>query len=125
MAHLKRTRPQGNEGVWMPDLVELLEHFATDALGLELNSRIECASQLPVNHRRLLTEVDKCPSSWVAWHTDRGPATLRASYDEAQSLHTRAHVMCIDWWIDAEHHEGFFHCYPKFNRDWIIGPGRP
>ena len=49
---------------------------------------------------------------------------MRARYDEEQSLHVKAHVVKIAWWIGEEHHDGWWHCYPKFPRDWIKGIGR-
>jgi len=101
----------------------LMESFATAALGLELTGRIRDLNQLP--HRLSCFEgSDQRPSAWVAWHTDRGVASFRAIYDEAQSLHVRAHVVKIAWWIGTEHHDGWWHCYPKFPRDWIKGIGR-
>jgi len=30
----------------------------------------------------------------------------------------------IVWWIGTEHHDGWWHCYPKFPCDWIKGIGR-
>lgn len=101
----------------------LLESFATAALGLELKESIRDLSSSP--HRTSLTEASGLgPTAWAAWHTDRGVATLRAVYDEAQSQRVRAHVVKIAWWIGKEHHEGWWHCHPKFPRDWIKGIGR-
>lgn len=101
----------------------LLESFATTALGLELTGRIRDLSQVP--HRLICLEgSDLRPIAWAAWHTDRGVVSSRAVYDEAQSLRMKAHVLKIAWWIGAEHHDGWWHCYRRFPRDWIKGPGR-
>ena len=61
------------------------------------------------------------PTAWAAWHTDHGEVTVRAIYDDAQSLRVKAHVVKIAWWIEDKHHDGWWHCYPKFPRDWIKG----
>jgi hypothetical protein len=72
-----------------------------------------------------LDASDQGPTAWVAWHTDRGIATLRAVYDEARSLRVRAHVVKIAWRIGTEHQDSWWHCYPQFPRDWIKGFGTP
>jgi hypothetical protein len=101
----------------------LLESFATAALGLELHGSIRDLSSSP--HRSCSPDPsDRGPIAWAAWHTDRGLATFRAVYDEVQSLRVKAHVVKIAWWIGKEHHDGWWHCYPKFPRDWIKGIGR-
>ncbi len=103
----------------------LLESFATAALGLELSGSIRDLSSLPQHRSCSADSSDGGSTAWAAWHTDRGVATFRAVYDEAQSLRVRAHVVKIAWWIGKEHHDGWWHCYPKFPRDWIKGVGRP
>ena len=101
----------------------LLESFATAALGLELIDRIRDAKSLP--HGLGCSDAsDRAPTAWAAWDTDRGVATFCAVYDEAQSLRVKAHVVKIGWWIGTVHDEGWWHCYPKFPRDWIKGVGR-
>ena len=102
----------------------LLESFATAGLGLELKGRIEDPSSFP-DSWCIPDASDGDPAASAAWHTDRGVAKIRAIYDEAQSLRVRAHVMKFGWWIGVEHHVGWWHCYPKFPRDWIKGIGRP
>jgi hypothetical protein len=101
----------------------LLESFATAALALELTGRIGDLNQLPHRLSRL-EDSNLGPSACAAWHTDRGVASFRAVYDKAQSLHVGAHVMKIAWWVGSEHHDGWWHCYPKFARDWVKGIGR-
>lgn len=101
----------------------LLESFATAALGLKLEGAIRDLSAFPC--RLSGAEASAFgPVAYAAWHTDRGVVTLRAVYDEVQSLRVRAHVVRIVWWIGEEHHAGWWHCYPKFPRDWIKGIGR-
>jgi hypothetical protein len=104
-------------------LEELLESFATAGLGLELKGRMKDLSALPPQSS-CCGDSDAHLCARVAWHTERGIATLRAVYDEAQSLKVRAQVVKIAWWIGTEHHEGWWHRYPKFPRDWIKGIGR-
>lgn len=104
-------------------LEELLESFATAALGLELKGRLKDFSALPPHSSRCGI-ADSQPCRRVAWHSERGIATLRAVYDEVQSLKVRAQVVEIAWWIGTEHHEGWWHRYPKFPGDWIKGIGR-
>jgi hypothetical protein len=99
----------------------LMESFATAGLGLEIRGRIEDLSS-PPHRSRCLDASGSGPCA--AWHTDRGVVTMRARYDEEQSLHVKAHVVKIAWWIGEEHHDGWWHCYPKFPRDWIKGIGR-
>ena len=104
-------------------LEALLESFASTALGYELKGSIRDLSSL--QHRPGCADVvERGPTAWAAWHTGSGVLTLRATYDEAQSSRVKAHVMKIAWWIGAEHHDGWWHCYPKFPRDWIKGIGR-
>jgi hypothetical protein len=105
-------------------LERLLESFATAALGLELKGRIEDLSSFPQS-LGLSDASGRDAVAHAAWHTDRGVAALRAVCDEAQSLRAMAHVIKIVWWIGVEHHDGWWHCYPKFPRDWIKGIGRP
>jgi hypothetical protein len=104
-------------------LEELLESFATAALGLELKSRIEDLSVLP-HHSSCCCVSATGPWARAAWNTERGVAIVRTVYDEVQSQRVRADVVKIAWWIGAVHHEGWWHCYPKFSRDWIKGIGR-
>ena len=102
----------------------LLASFATWALGIDLGERITDVLRLPASHQRVSTEEDR-PSGWCAWHTARGPLTLSGRYDEVQSSLVKAHVLMLEWWIGAdEHHKGWWHCYPKFPRDWTKGAGR-
>jgi hypothetical protein len=102
----------------------LLEHFAAAALGLMLEARIRDASELPAGHRQCLTNSHEKPNAWVAWHTNRGPVSARAAYDHEQSQRMAAHVLCLAWWIDlGEHHEGWWHCYPKRPNEWVKGRG--
>jgi hypothetical protein len=101
----------------------LLKSFAVDALGLRLNGAIRDLSSLP-HHSCAPDPAIRGSVACAAWHTDRGVATLRAVYDEAQSQYVKAHVLKIAWWIGAEHHDGWWHCYSKFPRDWIKGIGR-
>jgi hypothetical protein len=101
---------------------ELMESFATAGLGLELKGRIKDLSSLP--HHLNLDAAVFAPCA-AAWYTQRGVATLSVTYDEAKSMRVKAHVLKIAWWIGDEHHDGWWHCYPKFPRDWIKGFGRP
>lgn len=102
----------------------LLESFAVAALGLELKGSIRDLSSLP--HCPGVPDPSlSSPNASAAWHTDRGVASLHAVYDETQSQKVRAHVLKIAWRLGAaEHHEGWWHCYPKFPRDWMKGIGR-
>lgn len=102
----------------------LLESFAVSALGLEISDRIRDLSSL--KHRSCCPDPsDRGPIAFVAWHTDRGVAAFRAMYDEARSERVKAQVVEIEWWMESEHQRGWWHCYPKFPRDWIKGIGRP
>jgi hypothetical protein len=102
----------------------LLESFATAALGLELKGSVRDLS-IYLRGWSVSNACNQHPTVLGAWHTDRGGVTLSAVYDEAQSRRLNAHVMKIAWWIGAEHHDGWWHCYPRFPRDWIKGIGRP
>jgi hypothetical protein len=70
---------------------ELLESFASAALGRELKSRIEGLSVLP-----LQSSCCGVPGSGscarVSWNSARGDATLRGGYDETQSPIRRSPV---------------------------------
>jgi hypothetical protein len=101
----------------------MLESFATAALGLQLQGPIRDVSALR-ERQRACDSLEGDRTVWVAWHTERGVATFRALYDEVQSAKVRAQVLRIAWWIGTEHHDGWWHCYPKFPRDWIKGIGR-
>jgi hypothetical protein len=106
------------------EIEKLLEYFASDALGLVLGARIQDASDLMARHRGLLTNPESKLRVWIAWHTDRGPVSACATYDDEQALRVSAHVLRISWWIaPCDHHEGWWHCYPKRPREWIKGPG--
>jgi hypothetical protein len=103
---------------------QLLESFATSALGFDLGPRITEARLLPANQQRVCAGTHEV-SAWRAWQTASGSLTLVGRYDELQSAHVKAHVLLLEWWIGTEvHHEGWWHCYPKFPHDWIKGPGR-
>jgi hypothetical protein len=105
------------------DIEGQLESFAAAALGLKLTSRILDLRLLP-HCLPCLEASDRRPTAWAAWHTDRGVATLRAVYDEVQSMRVRANVMKIAWCVGADHHDGWWHYYSCFPREWIKGIGR-
>jgi len=101
-----------------------LESFVSAALGLSLEARIQDARKLPAGHRGCLTDSQNKPAVWLAWKTNQGPVSVCAEYENDQSRRMRAHVLWLAWWIAArEHHEGWWHCYPKRPREWIKGPG--
>jgi hypothetical protein len=106
----------------IPDFKQLLASFATDALGLELRWSIR-----GVNKRAdRPADTDAAvvgPTACLAWNTNHGIVTFRAIYDEVQSLRIGAHVMKIAWSIGDVHHDSWWHCRPKFPRDWIKGVG--
>jgi hypothetical protein len=103
---------------------QLLEYFASDALGLILGARIQDASDLTARHRGFLTDPESKLRVWVAWHTDKGPVSTCATYDREQALRMSAHVLRIAWCIaPRDHHEGWWHCFPKRPREWIKGCG--
>jgi hypothetical protein len=102
---------------------ELLESFATAALGFDLKARITEVSELPPHHRRCSTDTEN-RYAWAAWRTDRGIVTLWARAEEVQSNRTLGLVVWIEWWIGtSEHHEGWWRVEPKWPRDWIKGHG--
>jgi hypothetical protein len=104
---------------------ELMEHFVLGALGLDIASRIWQLSELPAHHRDALNKLQGNDRIWAAWSTNRGPVSVVAEYDHAQAQRVRAHVLLIGWWMEpGEHHENWWHCYPKRPREWICGPGR-
>lgn len=104
---------------------ELLEHFVSGALGLDIVSRIGQLSELPARHQERLAQLQSKGRIWAAWSTNRGPVSVSAEYDHAQAQRVQAHVLLLEWWIGPhEHHEGWWHCYPKRPREWIVGPGR-
>jgi hypothetical protein len=103
-------------------LASLIENFATN-LGLQLQARIKDPTALPVSHRRMIEQAEQGLTTWAAWHTDRGIATLRVEYQAGQSARVGANVLLFKWWIGTEHHESCWHCYPKFPHDWIKGFG--
>jgi hypothetical protein len=103
---------------------QLMEYFASDALGLVLGARMQDASDLMARHRGCLSDPENKLRVWVAWHTDRGPVSTCATYQQEQALRLGAHVLRIAWWIaPRDHHEGWWHCYPKRPREWIKGSG--
>jgi hypothetical protein len=102
---------------------ELLQYFASYALGLSLDGRIRDPRELPASHQNSLIDSEG-ERPWVAWRTDRGPMSACADYDYARSRRINAHVLQIAWWIAAhEHHAGWWHCYPERPREWIKGAG--
>lgn len=103
-------------------LAGLLENFATN-LGLQLQVRIKDPTSLPSDHRRMIEQPEQGLTTWAVWHTDRGIATLRVEYHAEHSARLKANVLLFKWWIGTEHHEGWWHCYPKFPHDWIKGTG--
>jgi len=103
---------------------ELLEYFVSAALGLSLEVRVRDTGDVPAAHRGCLIHPSGSPRIWAAWKTNRGPVSACAAYDPEQSLRVSAHVLWIAWWIGSgEHHEGWWHCYPKRPREWIKGTG--
>jgi hypothetical protein len=121
-AERKTVRAGG--GVDSFGIEQLLESFATWALGLDLGPRLADAHLLPAIQQRMRTDVQG-PSGWCAWASASGPLTLLGRYDEVQSSLVKAHVLLLEWWIgEGDHHEGWWHCYAKFPRDWIKGAGR-
>ena len=107
----------------LPQTIEgLMESFATAALGLELKGRLH--DWHSVLHRSSSFDASVFVPCAASWDTTRGIMTLRVVYDEAKSLRVQAHVLKVAWWLGAEHHDGWWHCYPKFPRDWIKGIGR-
>jgi hypothetical protein len=105
---------------------ELLESFATAALGLTLVSRIQEAN--------LLSEVQLRPTKpppdgarvSAAWRTTEGQVIICVTYHTEQSRRMRAHVLWLEWWIPPRtHHEGWWRVEPKWPRDWIKGQGTP
>jgi hypothetical protein len=104
---------------------DLMEHFIVGALGLDIVSRIEQLSELPAHHQDALAKLQCKGRTWAAWSTNRGPVSISAEYDHAQAQRVKAHVLFISWWIEpGEHHEHWWHCYPKRPREWVVGPGR-
>lgn len=103
---------------------ELLEYFISSGLGLTLEARIWDACDLPEDHRGCLSAPKIIPRVWAAWYTDVGPVTACAAYDYEQASRVGAHVLFIEWWVTSrEHHESWWHCYPRRPRDWIKGSG--
>jgi hypothetical protein len=104
---------------------ELMEHFVTGALGLDIVSRIGQLSELPAHHRHALTKLQGNGRIWAAWSTTSGPVSVAAEYDHVQAQRVRAHVLLIGWWMEpGEYHESRWHCYPNRPREWICGAGR-
>ena len=104
---------------------KLMEYFIADALGLTLEARVPVIGLRPAAHGGRLKRSGRTPV-WAHWHTDRGSVTACGRYDHAQSRCVEAHVLWIVWWIAPhEHHEGWWHCYPKRPREWIKGIGTP
>jgi hypothetical protein len=105
---------------------ELMEHFVSGALGLDIVSRIGQLSELPAHHRDALTKLQCEGRITAVWSTNRGPVSVSAEYDHAQAQRLKAHVLLIGWWMEpGEHHEQWWHCHPMRPREWIIGRGRP
>jgi hypothetical protein len=101
---------------------QLLESFATSALGVELGARIDDAP-LPTSLQYIRIDAHglfgRC-----SWQTSSGPLTLLGWHDKVQSELVAAHVLLFELWIGTEKHQyGWWHCYPKFPRDWIKGRG--
>ncbi len=104
---------------------ELMEHFVSGALCLDIASRIRQLSELPAHQQDALTKWQCEGRIWAAWSTNRGPVSVCAEYDYAQAKRVKAHVLLIGWWMQpGEHHEHWWHCYPKRPREWIVGSGR-
>jgi hypothetical protein len=101
-----KSEAEGKRDLEVSAIKNILESFATAALGLELKDRIRELSLLPQCLSASDTS-DRSPTAWAAWHTDRGVVTLRALYDEVQSQRVKAHVVKIAWWIGAVHHDSW------------------
>ena len=106
-------------------LKAFVESFATHALGLRLGDPISDMRQLP-HHLEVVRDRESREDGSVgcAWHTDRGTFVAVVRYEEARSALVKAHVLHFEWSIGEEHHDSWYHVYPKFPRDWIKGPGR-
>jgi hypothetical protein len=103
-----------------------VQSFATDALGLTLGTPIVDRSEWATLLKRVrMCESGEDGSVWCAWHTDRSAFVALVRYEEARSALVKAHVLHLEWWIGGDqHHDAWYHVYPKFPRDWIKGAGR-
>jgi hypothetical protein len=102
---------------------KLLENFVTVALGLTIEAQIHDGGAAQGGCRGRRKRSCKAPVRAV-WRTDRGPLSACARYDHVQSQRAGAHVLWIAWWLAPdEHHEGWWHCYPKRPHEWIKGIG--
>ena len=103
---------------------ELLQYFLADAVGLALEGRIEAARDLPPVHRACAADPAGKPQVWAAWQANRSIVSACVLYHPEQPRRMAAHVLFISWWIGSEHHEGWWHCYPRRPREWIKGAGK-
>jgi hypothetical protein len=103
---------------------DLLDYFVVAALGVSLKAKVQQTSELLVRYRGLVGDSQGRPEAWGAWRTNRGTVIAYAAYDREHSQRMEAHVLWMSWWIEpGEHHEGWWHCYPKRPREWIKGAG--
>jgi hypothetical protein len=103
---------------------ELLRSFLADAVGLTLEAQIDAARDLPPTHRACTADSTGQPRVWAAWQSNRGMVSAAVLCHREQSHRLGAHVLFISWWIGPqEHHEGWWHCYPKRPHEWIKGAG--
>ena len=101
---------------------ELLESFVTSALGLELKSRIQDASQLPELRVGLDDHSQDRGRICASWDTSQKRVTICATYHSGHSQRMKAHVVWLEWWIPPQiHHEGWWRVESKWRRDWIKG----
>jgi hypothetical protein len=107
-------------------IVELMEHFVSAALGLDVVSRIGQPRELPAHHKDSVAKLQCKGRIWAAWSTNIGPVIVSAEYDHAQAQSMKAHVLYFEWWIEPGESHGryWWHCYPKRPREWIAGRGR-
>ena len=103
---------------------ELLPSFVTAGLGLNLQSRIQDANQLPEVQSRQTKAPPDGARACGAWSTMQGRVTICATYDAEHSRRTKSHVLWLEWWIAPRiHHGGWWRVEPKWPRDWIKGHG--
>jgi hypothetical protein len=102
---------------------ELLESFVAAGLGLTLVSRIREASQLPEVQVRPTKDPPDIARVCAAWHTDLGRVIICATYHPEHSRRVKSHVLWLEWWTPSQvHHQGWWHCEPKWPRDWVKAP---
>jgi hypothetical protein len=104
---------------------ELLESFATAALGLEPGARISDGTELPEHKPQPTYCAPEVVRICAVWGANPGRVTICATYHHDHSRRVKGHVLWFEWRTHPDvYHEGWWRVEPRWPRDWIKGHGR-